>query len=588
MLGAMAARGSQTSVNVTNFGAKGDLLTLSTIKVTSNSTAIVCPGARFVAADTNKLIEVFGGGTWRGVSNETLITYISAVSSPSNITVLTPAGATGNGLTGFYGTDDLPAFSNAVMACSTPTATITIPAGNYLIVPRELINGYNGSYSPAALLLRRGGITFAGQGSVTLTGSGGWRNFGGNCERGATFGIQAPVTNDYPLVFTNLTLDGGVAVGNIRDLSWPTSGSTGIGWDGTHHWLVTMSGTSPMLSSIVMQNCVIQHWRGEMMEETTGAPNIYLTATNCVFQDGDGSCINNFAHAVSSCVFSNANQAEEFYRSYSTNTSFMSNCVLSYLGSAIALNGGYYWSPTYTIINNAFTNFYGSGYALMTTPACNVTFVSNNVYTAQGVALGVAGYQGGTINSNIVAAWNTFNGAQYPLQILGNGANLSASVYFFSNRVQNAWGLATGYGWATNVFVFSNSGSNCGSFYEPQFQGQYVLDANNQYTPTALGDTTTLTNIFTYAQGSKGQMRNGIATAKFALDDTQPAKIPSGATMVISNASNQAYSLYSKASLTGTPLTITSGQAVTFLWTNGTWQLANLPPPTGLHIVSGL
>jgi len=597
MLGLANSGWAQTTLNVTDFGAKGDLLTLSSVNTASNSTTLICPGANFSATDINKLVEVFGGGTWRGISNETLVAFITTVSSPSTITISTAAGTTANGLTGVYGTDSAIGFNSAIAACAIPTGTIVIPGGNYLLVSRDLIYGHDFVYpgyglGPTAIPLTRGGITFIGQGNAILTGCGGWKNLDSQGKRGEIFGLAAPMINDYPLVFTNLTFDGGVAVGNIRNLSYPPSGSTGEGWDGSHHWIAS-GGSGLVVSSIVMQNCTVRHWRGEMMELANIAPNNMLTATNCLFYDGDGSCINNFAHNVTSCIFSNANQAEEFYRTYAANASVMANCLFTGLNSAIALNGGYYGCPTYTISGNTFTNFYGGGYALLTTPACDVLFVSNTVCTSQGVALGVAGYQGSTINSNILVAWNTFNGAQYPLQILGNGENSSANVLFCSNQVNNAWGIGNGYGWSTNISVFNNVGVNCGRFDQGSLQGQYFLDVSNRYNGERLGDSFALTNIFTYAHGALGQMQNGVSTAKYGLDNTQPAKIPAGAMMIISNASANTYPLYPAANLSGTPVMVIGGQTAIFYWTNGVWTTnssssTSAPPPppappTNLH-----
>ena len=129
------------SVNVTNYGAVGDLQTLVNINVVSNSTALVCPGASFSAVDIGKLIEVVGGGIFQTVSNDTLYAYITAVSSPTNITVSVAAGATITNLIGLYGTDCQPAFSNAIAACASPTDTLIIPAGNYFCVPRDFLLG---------------------------------------------------------------------------------------------------------------------------------------------------------------------------------------------------------------------------------------------------------------------------------------------------------------------------------------------------------------------------------------------------------------------------------------------------------------
>ena len=590
MLGHMNSGHAQNYPNVTNFGANGDLLTLSSINTVSNSTALVCPGANFLPTDTNKLIEVFGGGFWRGISNEDLITYISTVSSPSNITVSEAAGVTANNLNGVYGTDDAAAFNAAIAACAIPTDTIIIPSGNYLLVSPALKTGTDlsslSAYEPSSIAvnLPRGGITFAGQGNVILTGCGGWKDIKNYGARGQMFGwiSSANMTNDYPLVFTNLTLDGGVAVGNIHNISFPVSGSTGIGWDGSHHWMI-FGGGGFIVSSIVMQNCVIQHWRGEMMEMGTISPNNVLSATNCFFYDGDASCINNFAHNCDSCTFSNANQAEEFYRSFATNASVMANCQFYQMQAGIALNGGFYGDPTYTIVGNYFHSTCGN--TLFTTPACDVLFISNTVHAAQGVSLGVAGYQDNVacVNSNIVMAWNIFSGAQYAFGVFGSGQNLSENVYFFSNQVNGAYGIGDSFGWSTNVFVFNNTSTGTGSLNQGQAQGQYFLDLNNQYTGEGLNSVNPTPNIFSYSQGSLGTMAyNGAGTPQtFALDDTQPLKIPKGATMVISNGTQEAYSFYTTAILKGATVSIPKGTTLTFYWQywDNAWSTNPAPPP---------
>ncbi len=567
---------AQTPLNVTNYGAKGDLLTLNSINTVSNSTLLVCPGASFVVSDSNKLIEVFGAGTRQGQGNQDLFARITKISSPSNITISVAAGATAANLTGLYGTDCYPAFTNAIAQCPAPSGSITIPSGNYFLLPPDAlsINGHSASLN-YTLNLNRGGITFIGQGNAVLTGMGGWVNYNNQGVRSALFAMTMPMTNNYPLVFTNLTFDGGVSVGNIKNLSYPASGSTGLGWDGTHHWMITVAGQGAIISSLVMQNCVIRHWRGEMMEDTSGSPSLYLTATNCFFYDGDGSCINNFAHNCVSCTFSNVNQAEEFYRTYTTNVSVMANSLFVNMSSAIALNGGYYGDPNYIIIGNTFTN--GTGYALLTTPACDVLFVSNNVSFGNGIALGAAGYQGTTINSNIVVAWNTFNGAQYPLQIFGNGVNSSQNVYFFSNQVNNAWGIGSGYGWSTNVFVTNNLCSNVGRFYMQGLSGQYFYEHNNNYSAWSAGGSPAAKNMFTYANGSLGQIVQSDAGSIFYLDDTQPGSIPSLATITITNAANKAYPLYASASLSGSAFNVNAGQSLTFYW-NGTQWVTSITP----------
>jgi len=609
MLGHVDSGHAQNYPNVTNYGAIGDLLALTNVDTISNSTSLVCPGANFLPTDTNKLIEVFGGGFWRGISNEDLITYISTVSSPTNITVSEAAGATATNLNGVYGTDDAAAFNAAIAACAIPTDTIIIPSGNYLLVSPALKTGTDLSPltttvpSLVAIILHRGGITFSGQGNAILTGCGGWKNIKNIGERGEIFGKNDSLnmTNDQPLVFTNLTLDGGVAVGRIYNLSFPVSGQTGVGWDGTHHWMA-FGGGGFIISSFIMQNCVVQHWRGEMMEMATGTPNNVLSATNCLFQDGDASCINNFAHNCVACTFSNANQGEEFYRSYTTNASLMANCQFYLMSVGIALNGGYYGDATYTIAGNTFNTNCGS--VMFTSPACDVVFVSNNVYSVNGLFLGTAGYQNNIacVNSNIVVGWNIFNGGGTPLGISGSGINLVENVYFFSNQVNNAAQLAGGGNgtWSTNVYVIANLCSNAGPVSTAGCAGQFFIDKSNNYNPHLLGNPggKTGTNYFNYSSNGAYQGINPFTAAGsvFGLVDTNAAQMPPGAVMVITNTANpttatkngwasftgnETYSIYLNAALTGTPVTIPSNGTLTFYWQywDNAWSTSPAPPP---------
>ena len=575
---------AHAQINVTNCGAIGDLLTLATINTVSNSTALTCPGANFVSSDLNKAIEIFGAGAYAGQSNQALFAHIVSVSSASTITISAVAGATATGLAGVYGTDNYPAFTNAIAKCPAPTGTILVPAGNYLVLPRNAFatNGHDSSLYDT-LVLRRGGITFAGQGTAIITGMGGWLSFGNQANRSALFAMVMPMTNNYPDIFSNLVFDGGVTVGNIRNLGYPADGSTGLGWDGTHHWMVTVTGSGAMVDSLVMLNCTVRHWRGEMMEDTSCTPNFFLTASNCLFCDGNGSCVNNFAHNCLSCVFSNANQAEEFYRSFSTNASIVAKSTFIYLNSGIALNGGYYGDPTYTITGNTFTNFYGNdsnggGFALMTTPACDVVFSSNYVGCTNGIALGVAGYQDdhNTVNSNILVAFNTFDTRDFALNSFGSGNNWSENVYFFSNTILNAVGIAGGYGWSTNIYVFFNTSTNCGGFQEGQFGGQYIYDQTNDYQPVQQGYAIPSPNIFTYANGSKATIIHTYPTSVFELEDTVPAQIPPGATLIVSNSDSLPWPLFtSRKTNAVNQIILKGGQAATNYWTGLNWTTNN-------------
>jgi len=217
---------------------------------------------------------------------------------------------------------------------------------------------------------------------------------------------------------------------------------------------------------------------------------------------------------------------------------------------------------------------------LYTTPACDVLFESNYVQTAQGLGIGVAGYQSayGVCNSNIVAAWNIFNGCQYPLAICGNGNNMAEEVYFESNQVDNAWGIGQGWGWSTNVYVLDNTCVNVGNFDESGLQGQWFLDQSNSYTGAGLNNSSVVTNVFSYANGRLGRVLAAGTGSVLALDDTQPAKVPLNAVMVISNrdVGHRMFPLYPDAHLAGKPVSLGYGMTATFRWDGRGWTLVSV------------
>jgi hypothetical protein len=581
------AGGAHASLNVTNFGARGDLLTLTNVSVVSNSPVLLCASANFTAADTNKLVEIFNAGTFRSVSNETLIAAITAVTSSSNITVSLPAGRTASGLYGVYGTDNRPAFSNAVAACAVPLDTIFIPAGNYLLIDTNIDGWLHNGEWHAGVILFRGGITFEGQGQVTLTGQGGWKNDSANRGyRGALFQMLSPMTNDYPLVWKNLTLDGGTH-GFIENQDFPIHPYDGEGWDTTHHAIAYWQTTASVVltSTNIFMDCAFRGWRGEMIISGLDIKGGFMTASNCVFSDGNATALNmNMAHDWNRCTFLDMRQIEEFYRDYTTNASSFRNCAITNIlgGVAIALNGSYYGCPTYTISNNIYSVTNINATFLLTTPACNVVVANNLIYGGfSGFNLGAGGYQCSfdVCNSNIVIMGNTVIGTFRGFQVQGAGINHVRDVRVASNYFENVQTVAVGYGWSTNV-VFSNN-VLVGSLFSDQsgLRGQYYLDENNNYSAYDYGWKTG-TNAITYERGSLG--KTGWNPQTFYLADNA-AKIPPGATLTVTNyMARQSYLIYLNSSQTGVPVTLATHAALTFYWTGSAWSTN---PPVSAYVL---
>ena len=558
-------------VDVTNFGAKGDLLTLPVIDTVSNSTQIVCPGSSFVSSDVGKLVEVFNGGAWRGTSNETLLVSIAAVSSPTTIIASAPAGATANGLHGIYATDSTVGFSKAIANCSIPTDTVLVPSGNYLLVTTNV-----NSYWLGGVILRRGGITFQGEGHPTLTGMGGWRdNANGVGERGHLLLMLSPMTNDYPLIFTNLDFDGGT-YGLTGNHDYPIHPDTGEGWDGTHHavgyW--TSDGSVTLTSSNYFLGCTFHGWRGEMVISGLPIQGGSMVASNCVFYDGNATALNmNMAHDWNSCIFSNMFQVEEFYRDYTTNASIFRNCILTNAG-AIALNGSYYGCPTYTISNNA-VYLTPNRLPMLTTPACDVLVVGNKFSGGLGIGLGAAGYQSthGVCNSNLVFFGNYFTNCYETFIDEGAGINIVENALVVSNEFDNCAQIFSGYGWSTNILFTQNSGNFIGRtlFDSTSLLGQYAIESGDYTTPMEYENYFTgTTNMISYGFGSRGKI-SGYYPHVFYLDD-KLGKIPFGATLVLSNLSSSiSYPVYLNSAMAGSPLTLGPLQMQDFYWNGNAW-----------------
>lgn len=103
------------TVDVADYGAKGDVKVITDLHITSSSTTATSSSAAFTSADTGKYM-LIAGGAGSGAALATTITYSNA----TTVTLGTAAGATIAGTGAAYGSDDTLAFNDAVTA-----------AGNY-------------------------------------------------------------------------------------------------------------------------------------------------------------------------------------------------------------------------------------------------------------------------------------------------------------------------------------------------------------------------------------------------------------------------------------------------------------------------
>ncbi len=597
---AATARAQGPSLDVTDFGARGDAVSFLVATVDNSAAVTIQSTNRLSSADVGKLILLFGvGPATTSSNNQDLITTIQSVSNGTNLILATTCGATASGVYTTCGTQNAAAFQACVAACRGASTTVLIPAGRFLLVPPVLLSNVTPNVTTlGAVTLSTGGIHFLGTGigSTILLGNGAWKLAGGSAYRGELFDCQGPVTNNYPVTFDSLTLDGGVTAGNTTNHNFPASPVDGTGWDETHDAVVD-TGPWPLHFNKQFLNCKFTHWRGEMVKSVCGCGDGFIGITNCLFDDGDATAFNfTFTHTIDHCVFSNLFQALEFYEGYNSNACFFQNNLLTNItGNAFALNGGMtnHVIPAYNIVHNTF-NLAGN-YGIVTTPAVNVNILSNQFNGGtyvKTIGLGCQGYQGNSANSNIVVAYNVFDGGYFAVEELGGAQNFVANVNVFSNLATGLYAFADGYGWSTNISFFDNVSATGLGLVSGNLVGQWFLDEpSNQFPSTQTYDATGRTNILTYATGMRQQITAVVPNSVFVLDDTHPQQVPPGAVLDIQNVGTFPVTLYASASMTGLPITLTNGFTATSAWTNGAWNLsgnlAALPAPTNLHIVPG-
>jgi hypothetical protein len=375
-------------------------------------------------------------------------------------------------------------------------------------------------------------------------------------------------------------MDGGVQVGNTLRHGFPASFRDGSGWDETHDAVVD-SGRAPLHRVKEFRNCRFTHWRGEILKSVNSGWDGFVLVTNCVFDDGNASGFNfTFTHNITGCTFSNMYMAMEFYQAYCSNACYFEQNILTNItASPLAINGALTNSvnPPYNIVSNTF--YLSGSFGILTTPAQNLyvtgnQFICTNTTAALGV--GCAGYQGSAINSNIVVAGNHFIGSYYAVEILGSGRNRTADMLVCSNMATGVRWFAGGYGWSTNVSFRGNSGP--GGLANGELKGQLFRDdLSNTFPPWTVNGTAGKTNVISYARGMRQQIAASRTNCVFALDDSLPERIPSGAALQITFTGKQSALLYSSTTRSGVaPVALSAiGGTILFSWTNGTWLVVS-------------
>jgi len=318
----ISSRADTAALNVTNFGATGDAVQILASTVSNSATVILDPSNALSSTDVGKIIELFGvGAVTTGTNHQDLVGSIVAVTNGTNVTISMMAGLTATAVPCTIGTQNAGAFQRCLDACHGTNTVVLIRRAAIFwspFLPRpEFRHGQRGN-PDIRHQYPEGGHSSPGDegGGSRLVGNGAWALKGAYVQRGALAGCVGPVTNDAPLVFENLTLDGGVQAGNLGNIAGPASVTDGSGWDVTHAAVIDF-GQAPLHAYKGFINCRFVHWRGEMVKSVVAGMDGLIQMTNCSFVDGQASGFNfNFTHEINGCLFSNLFMAMEFYEGY--------------------------------------------------------------------------------------------------------------------------------------------------------------------------------------------------------------------------------------------------------------------------------
>ncbi len=526
------------SLNVTNYGALGDAIQFY-VGTTSNLT-LITSSVSLPVSYIGKTIEVFHVGPWHYGYNEwgtlvnddeDLVTTITNIVGGTNVYLATPCLRSWTNTFATAGTDNTPAFGSAIAAASGHTNFIVnIPSGTFLLLPefRILSSGaHDSTYS--SIYLNGGGIHFQGAGmtNTVLLGKGAWtytNDLDGNQSvfRGTLVEVasmyQTPFTNNFPLMFSDLTLDGGLELGTGNSLAhgYPANNVTGNGWGGRHdaYILTGADNASGRAGSQTLSNLLFKGWRAEMLISIDAYKNGSMTITNCVFTDGNATALNIYPTLdVGGCTFSNMFQVAELYQFWcNTGTNrFHDNLITNLTGNGFAWNGATGTNAPYVFERNTVYFNNNSGDCLMTTPGCNISVISNTVVMRSSwstfMVIGSAGYQGYCNNSNIVVAGNNVTSLAWGNTFMALGAgspNDAANVSIYNNSISGfQYALNTG-DTCTNVQFYSNTLNSAGFSADNTTTPYVLVQTNNVWSAYGYNDESSGTNNFSYGGGKSG------------------------------------------------------------------------------------
>ena len=572
-------------VQVTENGAKGDACSITVSTDLNSSWVTAGTGYSFTKADLGKVMMIYGAGpATSATNNQDYLGRIVKILGDSKVELLPIPGRTATNLPAMLGTDNSYAFQRCVDRAFGSNTVISVPQGNYLLIPPDLIKSeYRmnaSSETRAAVMIQKGGITFRGENpkKTILTACGVWQLKGDFVSRGQLFQCRGPVDHsELPLVFENLTFDGGVLKGRKKYRGFPARTSDGSGWDITHDAIMD-GGAQPLHALKVFRNCVFQHWRGEILKGVSGAMTGFIEVTDCDFHDGNASAFNfDVSHHVNHCTFSHLDMAMEFYEGRMDRPSCFENSSVSDVRADLVIVGALSnnAAPLYTIRNNDLQVI--NGFGILLNPAKNILIESNH-FEGQGFCIGNgAGYQGTDCCRDIVIRGNrATNGGNFFLVQCGY-ENRMQNVLITGNTISGRGNLGCGWGYSTNVTFSNNIATNGGTSIDGcRLTGQWFRDdLSDLYRPHQVSNYSGITNLISYAYGAHQAVLTTKTNSIFFIDDTQPAKIPSGVSMVITNQGNHPVPLFLSAThpKKAPDMILNPSNTITCIWTNGVWKV---------------
>jgi len=574
-------------VQVTENGAKGDAVKIIA-SAESGSPVISLKGIQVSPSDEGKIVILYGAGpattSTTATNHQDMLATVIEIPDESHLKLSLPSGITATNLYGILGTDNAHAFQLSVDRAFGSNTVISVPPGNFLMIPpalidrRKMIAGK--AKLNAAVVITKGGVTFQGVDPKTtiLTACGAWQLSGNYVSRGVLFECRGPVRHpEFSLAFENLTMDGGVENGRLDYRGFPARPTDGLGWDITHG-AVLDSGQQPLHLMKIFRNCIFQHWRGEILKGVSDANNGFVEVTGCDFHDGNASAFNfDVAHHIDHCKFDHLDMAMEFYEGRMDRPSIFENSSVSDVRADLVIVGALtnHPAPLYTIRNNYLQA--SNGFGVFLNPAKNVLIESNR-FEGQGFCIGNgAGVQGTDYSHDIVIRDNSAtNGGDLFLVQCGYNQRFE-NVLITGNIISGRGGLGCGWGYCTNVTYSNNIATNgAGGFDGSRLTGQWFLDdLSDHYRPHQVCNYSGITNLISYGNGARQEVLPVKTNSLFLIDDSHPEKIPLGSKLVITPQGSRSAPLYLSSVHTNLPpaVLIKPSNDITCTWTNGEWKM---------------